>query len=225
MPHNGVTDNRRVARNTMFLYIRMILILLVALYTSRVVLDVLGVSDYGVYNIVGGVVTMFAFLNNSMASATQRFLTFELGRGDPVRLRNVFSAAMHIHLLIGLLVVVMAETAGLWLLNEKLVIEPDRMAAARWVYQFSVATFFVNVIQVPYNAVIVAHEKMDIFAYVSVAEALAKLSLVFLLKILPFDKLIVYGFLMFLIQVAVRIFYQLWCRRRYQECRSVVWPG
>ena len=125
MPNNGVTDNRRVARNTMFLYIRMILILLVTLYTSRVVLDVLGVSDYGVYNIVGGVVTMFAFLNNSMASATQRFLTFELGRGDPVRLRNVFSAAMHIHLLIGLLVVVMAETAGLWLLNEKLVIEPE----------------------------------------------------------------------------------------------------
>ena len=122
MPNNGVTDNRRVARNTMFLYIRMILILLVTLYTSRVVLDVLGVSDYGVYNIVGGVVTMFAFLNNSMASATQRFLTFELGRGDPVRLRNVFSAAMHIHLLIGLLVVVIAETAGLWLLNEKLVI-------------------------------------------------------------------------------------------------------
>ena len=221
MPNNGVTDNRRVARNTMFLYIRMILILLVTLYTSRVVLDVLGVSDYGVYNIVGGVVTMFAFLNNSMASATQRFLTFELGRGDPARLRNVFSAAMHIHLFIGLLVVVMAETAGLWLLNEKLVIEPDRMAAARWVYQFSVATFFVNVIQVPYNAVIVAHEKMDIFAYVSVAEALAKLSMVFLLKVLPFDKLILYGFLMLLIQVAVRIFYQLWCRRRYQECRSV----
>ena len=220
MSNTGVTDNRRVARNTLFLYIRMILILLVTLYTSRIVLDILGVDDYGIYNIVGGVITMFAFLNSSMASSTQRYLTYELGRGDPVRLRKVFSAAMHIHIAIGLIVVLLAETAGLWLLNEKLVISPERMGAARWVYQFSVLTFFVNVIQVPFNAVIIAREKMDIFAYVSIVEAVAKLSLVYLLTVIPYDKLILYGFLTLLLQIGIRTFYQVWCRRRYPECRT-----
>ena len=198
MPQTGVTDNRRVARNTIFLYIRMILILLVTLYTSRIVLDILGVDDYGIYNIVGGVIAMFAFLNNSMASSTQRYLTYELGKGDPERLRKV----------------------GLWLLEEKLVIAPERMNAARWVYQFSVLTFFVNVIQVPFNAVIIAHEKMDIFAYVSIVEAVAKLFLVYLLTVIPYDKLILYGLLMLFLQVGVRTFYRLWCRKRYQECRT-----
>lgn len=220
MPQTGVTDNRRVARNTIFLYIRMILILLVTLYTSRIVLDILGVDDYGIYNIVGGVIAMFAFLNNSMASSTQRYLTYELGKGDPERLRKVFSAAMHIHILLGLAVVILAETAGLWLLEEKLVIAPERMNAARWVYQFSVLTFFVNVIQVPFNAVIIAHEKMDIFAYVSIVEAVAKLFLVYLLTVIPYDKLILYGLLMLFLQVGVRTFYRLWCRKRYQECRT-----
>ncbi len=194
-------NNRRIARNTVFLYVRMILILLVTLYTSRVVLAVLGVEDYGIYNVVGGVVAMFAFLSNSMATATQRFLTFELGRGDAVRLRKVFSAAVHIHLAIAVAVVLLAETAGLWLLEEKLVISPERMNAARWVYQFSVAAFFVNVIQVPYNAVIIAHEKMSVYAYVSVAEVVAKLVLVFCLTVVPFDKLVAYGAFMLALQV------------------------
>lgn len=219
MLQESSTNNRRVARNTVFLYIRMILILLVTLYTSRIVLDILGVDDYGIYNIVGGVITMFAFLNNSMASSTQRYLTYELGRGDPVRLQKVFSAAMHIHLVLGIMIVLLAETVGLWLLNNKLVIEPERMNAARWVYQFSVLTFFVNVIQVPFNAVIIAHEKMDIFAYVSIAEAVAKLALVFALTVIPYDKLVIYGLLMLLIQIGVRTFYQVWCRRKYSECR------
>ena len=221
MPQIQITDNRRVARNTVSLYVRMILILGVTLYTSRIVLDVLGVDDYGIYNVVGGVVTMFAFLSNSMASSTQRYLTYGLGRNDPDRLRTVFSAALHIHLVLGLVLVALLETAGLWFLNEKLVIDPDRMHAARWVFHFSVLTFFVNVLQVPYNAVIIAHEKMGIYAYVSVAEVVAKLVLVFLLKSLPYDKLILYGFLMLLVQVGVRVFYQIWCRSRYAECRPV----
>lgn len=218
MPQIQITDNRKVARNTVFLYVRMILILGVTLYTSRIVLDVLGVDDYGIYNVVGGVVTMFAFLSNSMASSTQRYLTYELGRNDPGRLRTVFSAARHIHLVLGLVLVALLETVGLWFLNDRLVIDTERMAAARWVFQFSVLTFFVNVLQVPYNAVIIAHEKMGIYAYVSVAEVVAKLVLVFLLKILPYDKLILYGLLMLLVQVAVRLFYQFWCRSRYAEC-------
>ena len=212
-------NNRRIARNTVFLYVRMILILLVTLYTSRVVLAVLGVEDYGIYNVVGGVVAMFAFLSNSMATATQRFLTFELGRGDAERLRKVFSAAVHIHLAIAVAVVLLAETAGLWLLEEKLVISPERMNAARWVYQFSVAAFFVNVIQVPYNAVIIAHEKMSVYAYVSVAEVVAKLVLVFGLTVVSFDKLVAYGAFMLSLQVTVRVFYQIWCSRRYEECK------
>lgn len=218
MPQSG-TNNRRIARNTVFLYIRMILILLVTLYTSRVVLSVLGVEDYGIYSVVGGVVAMFAFLNNSMATATQRFLTYELGRGDSERLRNVFSAAVHIHLIIGIAIVLLAETAGLWLLNDKLVISPERMSAARWVYHFSVVTFFINVIQIPYNALIIAHEKMSVYAYVSIAEAAIKLVFVFLLTVIPCDKLVLYAFFMLIIQASVRIFYQLWCRSRYDECR------
>ena len=221
MPETKITDNRRVARNTVFLYVRMILILGVTLYTSRIVLDVLGVNDYGIYNVVGGVVAMFAFLSNSMASATQRYLTYELGRGDAARLRTVFSAALRIHLVLGAVIVVLAETLGLWFLNEKLVIDPERMSAARWVFHFSVITFFVNVLQVPYNAAIIAHEKMSIYAYVSIAEVMAKLLLVFLLKVLPYDKLVLYALLMLLVQVGVRVFYQLWCRSRYAECRSV----
>lgn len=220
MPGTGTADNRRIARNTAFLYVRMIVTLLVTLYTSRVVLATLGIDDYGIYNVVGGIVTMFAFLNNSMASATQRFLTVELGRGDMVRMRKVFSAALHIHVAIGLLIVLLAETAGLWFLNSKLVIAPERMDAARWVYQFSVATFFVNVIQVPYNASIIAHERMGIYAYVSIAEALLKLLMVFVLTVVPYDKLVTYSLMMFLIQVGIRVFYQVWCRRNYAECRS-----
>lgn len=180
---NPAENNKRVAKNTLFLYFRMILIMLVTLYTSRGVLAELGIDDYGIYNVVGGVVLMFSFLNSCMSTATQRFLTFELGRGDTDKLKNVFAAALNIHIAIGILIIFLAETIGLWFVNEKLVIPDNRIAAANWVYQFSILTFCINIIQVPYNAVLIAHEKMNVYAYISILEALLKLGIVYLLVI------------------------------------------
>lgn len=213
------TNNKRVAKNTLFLYFRMILIMLVTLYTSRVVLAELGINDYGIYNVVGGVVLMFSFLNSCMSTATQRFLTFELGRGDTDRLKKVFAAALNIHITIGIFIIFLAETVGLWFVNEKLVIPESRMIAANWVYQFSILTFCINIIQVPYNAVLIAHEKMNVYAYISILEALLKLGIVYLLLIVSADKLIVYGVLVFAVQLIIRIVYQMYCRKHYEESR------
>ena len=213
------SNNKRVAKNTLFLYFRMILIMLVTLYTSRVVLAELGIKDYGIYNVVGGVVAMFSFLNNCMSSATQRFMTVELGRGDMARMKKVFAASLNIHITIGVIIVLLAETIGLWFVNHKLVIAPDRMTAANWVYQFSILTFCVNIIQVPYNAVLIAHEKMSVYAYISILEAFLKLGIVYLLVIVPADKLITYGILVFAVQLIIRGIYQVYCRRHYVESK------
>lgn len=213
------SNNKRVAKNTLFLYFRMILIMLVTLYTSRVILAQLGISDYGVYNVVGGVVTMFAFLNNCMTTSTQRFMTFELGRGDIKRLKDVFAASLNIHATIAVVIVLLAETVGLWLVNNKLVIPEDRMTAANYVYQFAILSFCINIIQVPYNAVLIAHEKMNVYAYISIIEVCLKLGIVYLLVVCPFDKLIVYAILLFCVQFIIRSIYQLYCRRHYEESR------
>lgn len=213
------TNNKRVAKNTLFLYFRMILIMLVTLYTSRVVLAQLGIKDYGIYNVVGGVVTMFAFLNNCMTTSTQRFMTFELGKGNVQKLKDVFATSLNIHIAIALAVVLLAETIGLWFVNYKLVIPEDRLVAANWVFQFAILSFCVNVIQVPYNAVLIAHEKMSVYAYISIVEAVLKLGIVYLLSISPFDKLIVYGVLIFAVQLLIRCIYQVYCRRHYEESR------
>lgn len=213
------TNNKRVAKNTLFLYFRMILIMLVTLYTSRVILAQLGIKDYGIYNVVGGVVTMFAFLNNCMTTSTQRFMTFELGKGNVQKLKDVFAASLNIHIAIALAVVLLAETIGLWFVNYKLVIPADRLVAANWVFQFAILSFCVNVIQVPYNAVLIAHEKMSVYAYISIIEAFLKLGIVYLLSISPFDKLIVYGVLIFAVQLLIRCIYQVYCHRHYEESR------
>lgn len=217
------TNNKRVALNTLILYFRMILIMLVTLYTSRVILDELGVKDYGIYNVIGGVVMMFSFLNNCMTSSTQRFITFELGKGNIQKLKEIFSTALNIHIFIAIIIVLLAETIGLWFINEKLVIPNDRMHAANWVYQFSILTFCVNIIQVPYNAVLIAHEKMNIYAYISILEAILKLSIAYSLTIVTSDKLIAYGILVFIIQFIIRTIYQIYCKNKYQECQSRFW--
>ncbi len=213
------SNNKRVAKNTLFLYFRMILIMLVTLYTSRVVLAQLGIKDYGIYNVVGGVVTMFAFLNNCMTTSTQRFLTFELGKGNMQRLKEVFAASLNIHIGIGIAIVVLAETIGLWFVNYKLVIPADRLVAANWVFQFAILTFLTNIIQVPYNAVLIAHEKMSVYAYISIVEAFLKLGIVYLLSVSPFDKLIIYGILVFAVQLLIRCIYQIYCHRHYEESK------
>lgn len=216
------TNNKRVAKNTLFLYFRMILIMLVSLYTSRVILATLGIRDYGINNVVAGVVTMFSFLNNSMSSSTQRFLTFELGKGNKEGLCRVFAAALNIHLGIALLVIFLAETIGLWFVNAKLVIPAERMVAANWIYQFAILSFCVNIIQVPYNATLIAHEKMSIYAYISILEVLLKLGIVYLLVISPIDKLISYGLLFLLVQILIRFIYQIYCRKHYEETKFLL---
>lgn len=201
------------------LYFRMILTMLVSLYTSRVVLNVLGVDDFGTYNVVGGVVTMFGFLNGAMASATQRFLSFELGRNDLVQLRKNFNAAQIVHIGIALLVLVLAETIGLWFLNNYLNIPAGRMEAARWIYHFSVLSFMITIIQVPYNAVIIARERMSVYAYVSILEVILKLLVVFALTWISFDKLKLYGILLFAVSFIVAAIYRIYTLRHFDETR------
>ncbi len=201
------------------LYFRMLFLLAVNLYVSRVVLNSLGVEDFGIYSVVGGIVIILSFLNNSMTSATQRYLNMELGRKDSEALKRVFNTAQIIHLLVSAFVLILAETVGLWFLNTHMNISPERMAAANWVYQFSVVTFIVNVISVPYNAAIIAHERMSAFAYISIYEALMKLAIAFTLLAITFDRLIVYGAMLMILQVSVRIIYSLYCSHYFEECR------
>lgn len=217
MAEEAISSNKRIAKNTLMLYIRMLLSMVVSLYTSRVVLNTLGVEDYGIYGVVGGVVAMFGFLNASMSGATSRFLTYEMGCGDEQRLKDTFSSALLVHIGIALVVLFLAETVGLWFLMHKLVIPEERMFAAHVVYQLSILSTMVSITQVPYNAAIIAHEKMDIYAYVELLNVSLKLLIVFLLPILGNDKLIVYGILVFVVSVLIALIYRWYCFNRYQE--------
>lgn len=217
---NGCSSNTtRIAKNTIFLYFRQILIMLVSLYTVRVVLNVLGAEDYGIYNVVAGVVTMFSFLSGAMASASQRYFSFDLGKGDTEHLKITFSVTLSIYLLLILVVVILAETVGLWFVNNKLVIPPERMMAAKWIYQFAVLNFVVTMITTPYMAIIIAHKKMSVYAYVSIIEVSLKLGIVFLLKVLPYDKLIVYGILLAVVSFINTSIYRFYCYKNYSECK------
>lgn len=211
-------NNKRIAKNTLFLYFRMLLTMGVSLYTSRVVLNVLGVEDFGIYNVVAGVVAMFTFLNGSLSSASQRFITFELGRNDFQSLKEVFSTTVTIHNLIALTIFIFAETIGYWFLNNKMNIVADRMEAANWVFQCSVLAFMIDVISVPYNAAIIAHEHMKTFAYVGIVEVVLKLIVVLLLPVLFFDKLKLYALLILVVTIIIRIIYGIYCKRSFKEC-------
>ena len=204
------------------LYFRMILTMVVSLYTSRVILNTLGFEDYGIYNVVGGVVSMFTFFNSAMSSATQRFLSYEIGRGDFVQLRKTFNATKIIHIGIAVLIFILAETVGLWFVKTYLVIPAERLEAAIWVYHFSVLSFMVSVIQVPYNATIIAHERMNVYAYVSIIEVTLKLLIVFMLTWITFDKLKIYGILYFCVVFIIAAIYRLYTRRNFQESRFKV---
>lgn len=197
----------------------MLLSIAVSLYTSRVVLQTLGVDDYGIYGVVGGIVSMFSFLNASMSGSTSRFITFALGKDDKREISAIFSTAMIIHIGIAFIIVLLAETVGLWLLEEKLVIPDERMNAARIVYQFSVLAMVVQVTQVPYNASIISYEKMDVYAYVELANVFLKLGIVYLLIIVSLDKLILYSILVFCVNVLVAVIYRLYCIRKFDTCR------
>lgn len=219
MPNQA--NNRRIAKNTLLLYMRMLFIMAVQLYTSRVVLNTLGVVDYGLYNVVGGIVTMFAFLNGAMITSTQRYLTFELGRGDKERLKVVFTTCIQIHLLISLMIVILCETIGLWFFYEKMIIPEERINAAFWVYQVSIFTMCVQVLCVPFSSDIVAHEQMSAFAMISVLEAILRLAAVFLLLVIDFDHLILYAILLGAVQLIIRYLYIHYCHCHYQESRLI----
>ena len=209
--------NKRIAKNTLVLYVRMLFTMGISLFTSRVVLQTIGVEDYGISSVVGGVISMFTFINAAMVSSTQRYLNFELVRGDANQLRSVFSTSLQIHALIALAIIVLSETVGLWFLNEKLVIPEARMTAAMWVYQCSILSCAVSIMSTPYNAVIVAHEKMSAFAYISILDVSLKLLVVYLLVVLPFDKLIILSILTLLVQLFIRYIYTLYCHRHFPE--------
>lgn len=214
----SVSSNKRIAKNTVFLYCRMLLTMAVTLYTSRVILEQLGIEDYGIYSVVAGVVTMFSFLNNSMSTATQRYITYELGKGDMQQLKKVFAASLNIHIFIGIIIIIFAETIGLWVVNCKLVIPESRNFAANVAYQIAIVSFFINIIQVPYNATIIAHEHMSIYAYLSVVEVVLKLLIVYLLCLSSWDKLVVYSLFLLFVSIFIRVLYQVYCRRHFEEC-------
>ena len=215
-----MSDSLRIAKNTLMLYFRQILIMLVSLYTVRVVLSVLGAEDYGIYNVVAGVVTMFGFLSGAMATASQRYFSFDLGKGDTERLKITFSVTFQIYVLLALIIVFLAETLGLWFVNNKLVIPVERMKAANWIFQAAVVSFLFTLITTPYMASIIAHENMNVYAYVSIVEAGLKLGIVFLLRVLPYDKLIVYGILLATVALINTSIYRLYCRSHYAECKA-----
>ena len=216
---NASSNTKRIAKNTLMLYFRQILIMLVSLYTVRVVLNVLGAEDYGIYNVVAGVVTMFAFLSNAMASASQRYFSFDLGKNDEEHLKITFSVTFQIYILLAIFVIVIAETLGLWFVNHKLVIPEGRLFAANCIYQTAIFSFLMTIITTPFMASIIAHENMNVYAYVSIVEASLKLGIVFLLKILPFDKLIIYGFLLAAVSVINTSLYRFYCHTHYVECK------
>lgn len=211
-------NNKRIAKNTLLLYFRMLFTMLISLYTSRIVLNALGVIDFGIYNVVGGVVTMFSVLSGSLSSAISRFITFELGRSNFDRLKEIFSTAVIIQVVLSIIVITLGETVGMWFLNYKMNIPAERMIAANWVFQFSILTFVVNLISVPYNASIIAHERMSAFAYISILEVAGKLIVAYFISISPIDKLIFYAVLICVIALTIRMVYGLYCKRYFDEC-------
>ena len=211
--------SQRITRNTLILYFRMIFTMLVSLYTSRVVLNTLGVEDFGIYNVVGGVVAMLSFINGSLSAASSRYITYELAIGTPESLRKTFSCVMTIHIFIALLIAILGETVGSWFLLHELKIPENRLSSAIWVFQCSILSTMLSIISVPYNATIIAHEKMNVYAYISIMDVILKLGIVYLLVILPFDKLKIYALLILAIQIFDVFVYRWYTSTRFKACK------
>ena len=212
-------NNQKIAKNTLLLYGRTMFIMIITLYTSRVILDTLGVDNYGIYNVVGGVIAMFSVVSGSITNAISRFITFGLGKGEKEHLNSIFITSVNIQFIIGFLIFILAETIGTWFLNTHLNIPQQRIAAANWVLQFSLLSFIFGLWSVPYNACIIAHEKMSAFAYVSILEAALKLTVAYLLTISPWDKLITYACLLTSVDLFIRFIYGLYCKKHFEECK------
>lgn len=212
-----LSDNKRIAKNTLLLYLRMFYSLLISLFTARVILQALGFTDYGLYNVVGSVTTMFMFLRSAMGNATNRYIAFGVGKGDIEGLKKTFSTCVIVHAIIAIAIIILCEVVGLWLFHNKMEIPPERMNACFWVLQFSIATCAMGVICVPYDADIIAHEKMGAFAFISILDTTLRLGVVYAVKYFPQDKLIFYAFLLFAIQVMNRIIYGAYCTKHFPE--------
>lgn len=213
------TNNQTIARNTIMLYFRMMFSMLVGLFTSRVILQTLGVTDYGIYQTVGGIVGFMSFLNNALATGSSRFLTFELGKGDKDKLSKTFSTTFLIHLALAVLIIIVTESVGLWFLYNKLIIPAVRFDAAVYCFHLSVVTVAVGITQVPYNSSIISHEKMDLYAYAGIVETLLRLVIVYLLYIGNFDKLMLYSTMLFVVTLGFQTFYRMYCVRHFEECK------
>lgn len=221
---NSAANNKQIAKNTLLLYFRMLLTMVVSLYTSRIVLNALGVEDFGIYNVVGGVVAMFSLLSGSLSTAISRFITYELGKGEQGNLNKIFSSAVTIQITLAAIIILFAELIGVWFLNTQMTIPVSRITASNWVFQISLLTFVINLISIPYNASIIAHEKMSAFAYISILEVVGKLVTAYLITISPIDKLIFYSFLMCIIALVVRFTYGYYCKKHFTECTySFIW--
>lgn len=214
---NMSQDNNRIAKNTLLLYFRMLLMMVLSLFTSRITLDALGIVDYGIYNVVGGVVSMFTIVTGAITVSISRYITMEIGLNNKEQQVKVFSTSVIILLVLSGILVFIAETAGIWFLNHKLVIPDERLYAAHWVLQCSIVTFVLGLLSVPYNAVIVAHERMSAFAYISILDVVFKLLLVYLLYIAEVDKLILFAVFLALWSVVMRIIYGVYCNRNFEE--------
>lgn len=220
-------NNKRIAKNTLLLYVRMAILMVVNLYTSRIVLEKLGIEDFGLYNAVAGFISMFALMTNSLTAAISRFLTFELGKISVAsdctyarqRLKEIFSTSIIIQVVIGFVIIVLCETVGVYFLNTEMNIPEDRMTAVNWVFQFSLVTFFINMISIPYNAIIIAHEKMGVFAYIGLFQGIATLIIAFLIDAFPLDSLVTYAGLLCLLSIVIRLLYGMYCNRHFEESR------
>ena len=217
-------NNKRIAKNTLMLYVRLSITIAISLYTSRVILNVLGIEDYGIYNVVGGFVSMFAVFTSAMCVAESRFITFELGRGDVGSLKRVFSTALFIQLILTILIVFLTESVGLWFVNNKLVIPDARLDAANWVFHFSVVSFSMSLIGIPFQSAIIAHEKMSAYAIISLIDTLTKLIVAISLYYSPIDKLLWYGMFLAVGSVLTQIIYVVYGRLTFAECRTGIRP-
>lgn len=213
-------ENNRILKNTIYLYIRQIVVLGISLYTSRIILDALGVTDFGLYNVVGGVIVLFSFITSALSNSTGRFFSYAIGKGDVKEIETTFGTFRSLYDILALAILILGETVGLWFVYHYLKIPEDRFTAALWVYHFSVLATVMNVIYLPYQSLIISNEKMSVFAYVSIMEASLKLGIVFLLYASPFDRLIVYAVLIFLLQFVIRCVYTIYCKRKIPTAKA-----
>lgn len=217
-------DNKRIAKNTVYLYFRQILILAISLYTSRVILNTLGATDYGLYNVVGGIIVLFSFITNALSNSASRYVAYAIGSNDPKEINRIFGSFLTLYYSLAVCILILGETVGLWFVYNYLTIPEERLTAALWVYHFSVVSSVLNLLYVPYHCLIVAHERMSAFAYISILEASLKLGIAFLLAISPFDRLVFYAALILLLGVFIRFVYVFYCKRNFPESSSkCVW--